>query len=323
MQAIVFHEYGGPETLKLETVPKPEPGPDEVLVRVHASSSNAGDWHLMRADPFLIRLMFGLRRPSINILGVDTAGQIAALGAGVTEWRVGDSVYADLTDSGFGGFAEYVVVKAKDLARKPAGMSYEQAAAVPCAAQTALQALRDTGKLKAGMRVLINGASGGVGHFAVQIAKAYGAEVTGVCSTRNVELVRSLGADHVIDYTQADPTQTEAAYDLILDAAAFRSMFVWRHALQPGGTYIVVGGSTARLFQTMLFGWIGAVFFKRNMRTMLVRPHGRDLDELTGMIDAGKLAPAIDKTYRLREVPEATRYMETGRARGKVVITME
>jgi NADPH:quinone reductase-like Zn-dependent oxidoreductase len=234
MQAMVYTEYGSPDGLKLAEVAAPAIGDDDVLIRVHAAGVNAGDWHLLRGEPFMVRLMAGLRRPKHPILGADVAGRIEAVGRNVTELRPGDEVFGDLSDSGFGAFAEYVAVPAHTVTRKPAGMGFGQAAAVPSAALTALQGLRDEAQVRSGQRVLVNGASGGVGSFAVQIAKALGAEVTGVTSTRNLELVRSLGADHVIDYTQEDFIRAAQRYDVILDAAAFRPLAEHQRAPAPG-----------------------------------------------------------------------------------------
>ena len=253
MRAVVRDRYGSPDILRLAEVPKPAPGEGEVLVRVRAASANAGDWRILRAAPFLIRLGgYGLLTPKHRILGQDVAGQVAAVGAGVTQYRQGDEVFGESPDCG--AFAEYVCAPAARLAPKPTNLSFEQAAAVPMAAVTALRGLRLVGPLQPGQRVLVNGASGGVGTFAVQIAKALGADVTGVCSTRNMELVRSIGADRVIDYTREDFTRDEQAYDLILNAAAYRSIFDCRRALRPGGTYIHIGGSTARMFEVLLLG---------------------------------------------------------------------
>jgi NADPH:quinone reductase-like Zn-dependent oxidoreductase len=322
MKAIVYRRYGPPDVLQLEAVPKPVPGDKEVLVRVHAASANPADWHVMRADPAFIRLMAGLRKPKFRILGADIAGRVEAIGKYVQQFQPGDEVFGDVSQSGFGAFAEYAAVPESAVVRKPAGMPFEEAAAVPLAALSALQGLRDKGRIQPGHRLLINGASGGVGTFAVQIAKAFGAAVTGVCSTRNVDLVRSLGADQVIDYTREDVTRRPERYDLILDAAAFRSVWDYRRVLNPQGIYVMVGGATARMFQLLLRKPWGAMTGSMKMELLLSRPNQKDLLVLRDLIEAGKLVPVIDRRYQLSEVPEAIRYLEQGHARGKVVITV-
>ena len=323
MKAIVTEQYGSPDVLRLKEVAKPTPEDDEVLVKVHAASVNAGDWHLMRADPFLIRLMYGLRKPSRPILGSDVAGRVEAVGQSVTQFQPGDEVFGDLSNSGFGAFAEYVSAAESALIHKPARLSFAQAAAVPLAAVTALQALRDKGQLQAGQTVLISGASGGVGSYAVQIAKALGAEVTGVCSTAKVEMVRSLGADHVIDYTREDFTQSGQQYDLILAVGGRRPLSAYRRALKPKGIYVMVGGETAQLFQVMLLGpWLSRRGSQK-FGTMLAQPNQRDLALVSELLEAGKVVPVIDQCYPLPEVPDAIRYLESGYARGKIVIKVE
>lgn len=320
MKAIVTEKYGAPDVLKFEEVQKPAPGDDEVLIQVHAAAANAGDWHLLRGDPFIIRLMFGLLKPKIKILGADVAGRVEAVGRNVTEFQPGDEVFGDLSGSGFGAFAEYVAVPEEAVALKPAGMTFEEVAAVPSAAITALQGLRDQGHAlrQPGQKVLVNGASGGVGSFAVQIAKSFGAEVTGVCSTRNVEMVRSLGADHVIDYTQEDFTQNGRRYDLILDAAAYRSLSEYKPALAPEGLYVMVGGGTAQFLQAMLLAITG----NKKMVSFVKKTNKEDLVILKELLEAGQVAPVIDRRYPLSETPEAIRYLEQGHARGKVVVTV-
>src|SRR5437588_1524918 len=249
MRAIVYHTYGSPDVLKLEEVQKPVPQDDEVLVKVHATSVNAGDWHLLRAKPFLMRLMgYGLLKPKNSILGSDIAGRVEAVGRNVTQFQQDDEVFGNIR----GGLAEYVCAREDALVLKPANLSFEEAAAVPMAAVTALQGLRYKGQIQPGQKVLINGASGGVGTFAVQIAKSFGAEVTAVCSTRNVAMARSIGADHVIDYTQEDFTRNGQRYDLILGVNGYRPILAYRRALRPGGIYVMVGASNARLFRAML-----------------------------------------------------------------------
>jgi len=320
VKAVVAQSYGPPDVLRLEEVERPAPEDDEVLIEVHAAGVNAADWHLLRADPPLVRLMgFGLFKPKNEILGADVAGRVEAIGSDVTHFSPGDEVFGDLSACGHGGFAEYVCAPEDALATKPSNLSFEEAAAVPLAAVTALQGLRDEGGIQAGQKVLIVGASGGVGTFAVQIAKAFGAEVTGVCSTSKVDLVRSIGADHVLDYTQED--FAEGRYDLILDAGAHRSLFDCRRALEPDGTYVQVGGSTGRLFEAMLVGPLLSAIDGRTMGNMMTKPDRDDLLAICELVEAGEVTPAIDRRYPLAEVPEAIRYVEDGRARGKVVVT--
>lgn len=322
MQAIIWTTYGPPDVLECKEVEKPVPNDNEVLIHIHAASVNAGDWHLVRGDPFLVRLMFGLLKPKHQTPGIDVAGRVEAIGRNVTQFQPGDDVFGDLSNYGFGAFAEYVAVPEQAVLRKPARITFEQAAAVPVAAVTALQGLRDNGHIQPGQKVLITGAAGGVGSFAVQIAKSFGAEVTGVCSTRKVDMVRSIGADHVIDYTQEDFTRGGQYYDLILDIAAYRSMFDYQRVLSPTGVYVMVGGSTTRLFQAMLTGpWI-SMTGSRKMGSMLAKPNQQDLMFISGLLEAGKIVPVIDRCYALAEVPEAIRYLEAGQSRGKVVITV-
>jgi 2-desacetyl-2-hydroxyethyl bacteriochlorophyllide A dehydrogenase len=323
MKAIVRHSYGSPDILELQEIPKPIPGANQILIKVLAASVNAGDWHLLRADPFLIRLMgFGLLKPKYRILGSDIAGHVEQVGGNAKRLKPGDEVFGDLSGSGFGAFAEYVCVPEDAVVPKPLNATFEEAAAVPVSALAALHALRDRGRTEAGQRVLINGASGGVGTFAVQLAKALGAEVTAVCSTRNLDLVRSIGADEAIDYTQEDFTRSGRQYDLIVDAAAFRSVADYVPALSPGGTYVMVGGSVARMFQAMALGpWVSITSDKR-VTSLISEPDKDDLTFVKELIEAGKIKPVIDRRYSLSEVPEAIRYIEKGHARGKVVISM-
>ena len=322
MKAIVATKYGPPDVLNLEEVENPAPKEDDVLVKVHAASVNAGDWHLLRADPFLTRLAFGLLKPKHKVLGADVAGRVEAVGKNVTQFRPGDEVFGDLSGCGFGGFAEYVCATEDALALKPADTSFEEAAAVPSAAATALQGLRDKGQIQQGQKVLINGASGGVGAFAVQIAKSFGAEVTGVCSTSKLDMVRSIGADHVIDYTQEDFTKNGQRYDLILAANGYHSISGYRRALSPKGIYVMSGGSGAQMFQAMLLGPVISMTGNKKMGNLLKKSNKRDLVVLKDLLEAGKITPVIDRTYPLSEVPEAIRYLESGHARGKVVIRM-
>ncbi len=324
MKAIVHYKYGPPDVLNLEEVRKPTPKEDEVLVNVHAASANAADWHLLRADPFLVRIMgFGLLKPKNTILGADIAGRVEAVGRNVTQFQPGDEVFGDLSGDGFGGFAEYVCASEDALALKPANISFEEAAAAPLAAVTALQGLRDKGKIQPGQKVLINGASGGVGTFAVQIAKSFGAEVTGVCSTSKLDMVRSIGADHVIDYTQEDFTKNGQHYDLILAANGYHPISHYKRALSPNGIYVMTGGSGAQMFQAMLLGPIMSMTGSKKMGNTMAKPNKKDLALLAELLETGKVVPVIDRRYPLREVPEAIRHLEEGHARGKVVITLE
>ena len=326
MKAIVRDNYGPSDVLELEDLGKPEPGDGEVLVRVHATSVNPADWHILRGDPYVSRLQLGLREPKDRVLGCDVAGRVETVGKNVTILRPGDEVFGSPFMHGFGAFAEHLRISEDLLAPKPANLSFEEAAAVPLAASTALQGLRDHGHIESGHRVLIVGASGGVGTFAVQIAKSFDAEVTGVCSTRNVEMVRSLGADHVIDYTQEDFTQSGRNYDLIFQLAGTRSPSECRRALSPEGTLVLSSGESDGR-------WIGPVgriiraallspFVKQKLTSFTVKPNKEDLLFLKQLIESGKLTPLIDRTYPLSEVPEAIRYLEEGHARGKVVISM-
>ncbi len=322
MKAIVYTKYGSPDVLTLREVSKPTPKDGEVLIRVHGASVNAADLHLLRADPFLFRLSAGLLKPKKQILGADIAGRVEAVGGNVKGLQPGDEVFGDISGCGFAGFAEYVVVPEHAVVVKPGSLTFEQAAAVPMAAVTALQALRDRGKIKPGQKVLINGASGGVGTFAVQIAKAYGAEVTAVCSTNKVDLVRSLGADHVIDYTQEDFTKNGQQYDLILAANGYHSISDYERALTPQGTYVMSGGSTAQMFQAMLLGPLHSKAAGKQMGNVLAKPNTKDLVFVKELLEAGKVVPVVDKCYPLSEVAEAVRYLEKGHARGKVVISI-
>jgi NADPH:quinone reductase-like Zn-dependent oxidoreductase len=321
MKAIVQTEYGSTDVLSLKEVDKPVLSDNGVLVRVHATSVNAGDWHLMRGTPFPIRLMFGgLLKPKIKILGFDVAGQIEAVGKNVTQFKPGDEVFGDLSECGFGAFAEYVCATESALVLKPANFSFEEAATVPGAALAALQGLRNYGQIQSGQKVLINGASGGVGSFAVQIAKAFDAVVTAVCSTKKMDMVRSLGADYLIDYTQTDVTQVKQQYDLILDAAAYRSAFDYLPILPPGGTYVLVGGSTSRFFQVMFLGsWISRISHRR-VKCLASKPNQKDLVTLREFMVAGKIVPFINQRYSLSEVPVAIRHLEQRQVMGKVAI---
>lgn len=324
MKAIICTQYGPPDALQFQEVAKPAPTAEEVLVKIHAASVNMYDWHLLTADIPLVRLMGGgLRRPKITIPGEDIAGRIEAVGSNVRQFRPGDEVFGDIAAYGSGGFAEYVAVPERALAPKPASLSFEEAAAVPMAAITALQGLRDSGKIQAGQKVLINGASGGVGTFAVQIAKAFGAEVTAVCSTRNLELARTLGADRVIDYTQEDFTRTGQTYDLIFAANGYQPLSAYKRALTPQGIYVMAGGKPGQIFQAMLLGRLLSERGGKQLGGFTAHANQGDLGVLKELVEAGKIAPVIDRRYPLSETAEALRYLGAGHARGKVVITVK
>ncbi len=319
MKAIIYEQYGQPDVLQLKEVEKPVPKDNEVLVKIRAVSLNAYDWHILTADIFLVRLNRGLLKPKIQILGADIAGEVEAVGKEVRRFKPGDAVFGCLSG---GGFAEYVAAPEKALALKPTNLTFEEAAAVPMAATTALQALRDAGGLQAGQKVLIHGAAGGVGTFAVQLAKLLGAEVTAVCSTRNLEQSSQLGADHVIDYTQEDFAQNPQSYDLILGVNGYRPLSDYRRALAPGGRYVMIGGTPAQIFQALLLGpWMSRNGQK--MGNMMATIRLQDLDYLKKLLEAGRLMPVIDKRYPLTETAHAMRYLGSGHARGKVVLTVE
>ncbi|WP_435364639.1 NAD(P)-dependent alcohol dehydrogenase [Haloarchaeobius sp. DYHT-AS-18] len=321
MQVISQDEYGPPTVLERREVPVPAPTADQILVRVRAAAANPLDWHMMRGEPYLMRLQSGLRRPSTPVRGVDVAGVVEAVGPNVTEFQPGDEVFGQAA----GAFAEYVVGRVDTFAAKPSTCSFEEAAAVPVAATTALQGLRDHGELTAGQTVLINGASGGVGTFAVQLAKSFGAEVTGVCSTRNVELVRSLGTDHVVDYTKTDFTTGEQRYDLVFDLAGNHSLSALRRVLTDEGTLVLCSGAGGRLLGplgTLAWATVVGRFSRQRLRGFLATVNTGDLETLAELLADGTVTPTIDRTYPLAETPEAIRYLETGHARGKVVITV-
>jgi NADPH:quinone reductase-like Zn-dependent oxidoreductase len=321
MQAIVYFNYGSPDVLRCEDIEKPIARDHEVLIKVRAASVNPYDWHFMRGMPYVVRIVAGLRKPKVTRLGVDVAGQVEAVGSNVTRFKPGDAVFGWCQ----GAFAEYACTPESALVMKPDNVTFEQAASVPVAAFTALQGLRK-GQIQPGQKVLINGAAGGVGTFAVQIAKSFGVEVTGVCSTRNVEVVLSIGADHVIDYTQENFTNRGHRYDLIFDCVGNHSLSAYRRVLNPRGTCIMAGGPSggwkmglARGIKAMVLSW----FVSQNLVGMLARRSTEDLTILHDLMEAGKVTPVIDRRYRLVEVPEAIRYLEQGHARGKVVMTSE
>jgi len=322
MKAIVCPKYGSLDVLQLQEVAKPAPREDEVLIRIHAASINSRDWRFMRANPFFIRLgPGGFLRPKNKILGADVAGQVEAVGNKVKQFKPGDAVFGYLPSAtGRGTFADYVCANENAIALKPANLTFEQAAAVPVAAITALQGLRDFGNIRPGQKVLIYGASGGVGTFAVQIAKAFGAEVTGVCSTRNLEMVRSLGVDHVIDYKVDDFTRNGKQYDLILAVNGFHPISDYLRVLKPEGTYVVAGGSMAQLFQAAVHRKRSSETGSQKISIVLVVQRQKDLILLKELLESGKIRPVIDEIYPLSQTPNAFWYFEKAHPRGKVVI---
>jgi len=322
MKAIVFTQYGPPDGLELKEVPKPVPKDDELLVRVHASSINSWDWEFLNGTPFINRLMFGLFRPkpTKQILGADIAGTVEAVGSRVTRFRVGDEVFGDLWDN-WGGFAEYACAHETALETKPANVTFEAAAAIPQAGVLALQGLRKGEPLQPGQTVLINGAGGGVGTLAIQLAKLSGTEVTGVDASHKLDVIRSLGADHAIDYKQQDFTKTGQRYDLIIDCQNFRSMLDNRRTLRPGGTYAMIGGSIPRVYQLWLLNLLAPLTREDRRLCLVAEGANKGLDHLKELIEAGSLVPVIDKTYQLGEVPEALRYFGEERHKGKIAVT--
>jgi NADPH:quinone reductase-like Zn-dependent oxidoreductase len=322
MKAIVYRKYGPAEVIKLEEVEKPSPKDDEVLIKVRAASLNRGDWRMMRGKPFVARLAGGLFKPRNTIPGADISGTIEAVGRNVGRFKPGDEVFGDITFRGSGGFAEYTVAREAVLALKPAGLTFEEAAAVPMAAVTALQGLRDKGKLRRGQSVLIYGASGGVGTFAIQIAKASGAEVTAVCGPGSQELARSLGADRVLDYTRDDFAKDGRRYDLILAVNGDRSLSEYKRALSPDGRYVAVGGSDRQIFQALFLGPLRSMGGRRKMGILAAKSSGADLDVIKGLLEAGKIQPVIDRSYPLSEAAEAMRYLDAGHVKGKIVLTV-
>lgn len=321
MRAIVQETYGDADVLRLETVERPEIAENEVLVRVHAAGLDRGTWHLMAGQPYVMRLGFGLRGPRNPVPGTDVAGTVVAVGPAVTRFAVGDEVFG----TGRGTFAEYAVAREDRLARKPAGLSFEEAAVVPVSATTALQALTDVGRVERGQQVLVTGASGGVGSYAVQLAKAFGAEVTGVAGTARLDLVRSLGADHVVDRTREDFADGTRRYDLILDIAGNPTLARLRRALTPTGTAVIVGGEGGGSWTGMsrqLRAVALSPFVRQRLTFFVARQRAADLERLVGLIEAGTVTPSIDRTYPLDQAPEAMRHLEAGKARGKVAITV-
>ena len=323
MKAMVYTKYGTPDVLNFEEVPKPVPGDNEVLIKIHAAAITAGDVIVLKGEPFVTRFATGLLEPKNTIPGKEVAGRVEAVGENVTQFQPGDEVFGDLSIASWGAFAEYVSVPESAIALKPTNLTFEEAAAVPESAVVALQGLRDKGKIKPGQKVLINGASGGVGSYAVQIAKAFGADVTAVCSTRNMEMVRSLGADHVIDYTKEDFTQNGQQYDLILAVNGYHPISDYKRALSPEGIYVASGGSMTQSLQATMIGPFISMTGSKKMGGMLVKPNKNDLVFIKELIEANKVTPVIDRQYLLSEAVDAFHYMGEGRAQGKVVITME
>jgi NADPH:quinone reductase-like Zn-dependent oxidoreductase len=323
MKAIVCSRYGSPDVLKCEEVEKPAAGENEVLIRVCAASVNPYDWHFMRGTPYVVRVVAGLRKPTVTRSGVDVAGRVEAVGRNVTQFKPGDAVFGTCK----GAFAEYACTPESAVVTKPDNVTFEQAASVPIAAFTALQGLRDKGKIQRGQKVLVNGAAGGVGTFAVQIARSFGADVTGVCSTRNVDMVRSIGADQVIDYTREDFTEGQHRYDLIFDIVGNHPFLACRRVLNPRGICVAAGGPADRWMIGPLASLVGALvvsrFVSQNRVGFIARMCKEDLSIMHDLMKAGKVTPVIDRRYRLSEVPEAIRYLEKGHAQGKVVITVE
>lgn len=320
MKAIVYEQYGGPEVLHLAAVDKPIPKAGEVLIRVAAASINSWDWDLLRGQPALARLG-GWLKPQYRILGADVAGRVEAVGEAVKNFQPGDDVFGDLCNAGWGGFAEYVCADEKALLIKPAAISFTQAAALPQAGVLAMQGLRDKIQLQAGQQVLINGGGGGVGTFAIQMARAMGAEVTAVDHTSKLELMRSLGAAGVIDYTQENFTRRGRRYDLILDVVAHHSILAYRRCLHAGGAYAMIGGTTGAIFQAMLIGSVLSITGNKRSELLLHKPN-KHLADITAMVEAGQVRPVIDRTYALEAVPEAMQYFGTGQVKGKLVIEL-
>jgi NADPH:quinone reductase-like Zn-dependent oxidoreductase len=321
MKAVTRSAYGPPENLAMSEVPMPEIGDGDVLMKVHASSANPYDWHFLRGEPYLLRIGAGYRRPKEHEMGIDAAGTIVAVGANVTEFRAGDNVFGIAR----GAFAEYAAAAEKRFALMPEGLTFESAASLPCAGNTALLAVRDKGRVTAGMSVLVNGASGGVGSFAVQIARSLGAEVTGVCSARNVELVKSLGAADVIDYTSVDFARRPQKYDVVVDTIGNRSLRDLRRALKPSGTLVVAGGGGGKWFRPLallLKTVIVAPFVRQRLVGVMATVTSGNLDALSALVLSGDVVPLIDRTYALGETADAVGYVEEGHARGKVIITV-
>ena len=322
MKAIVLKKYGTSDDLALEEIERPTPTDDEVLIKVRAASINDWDWALLRGRPFIIRMIFGaFFKPKIKILGVDIAGRVIASGKNVKIFKPGDHVYGDISESGFGGFAEYVCANENVLTLKPADMSFEEAAAIPHAAALTLQGLIDEGQIQDKQKILINGAGGGVGTFGIQIAKLYNAEVTGVDSSEKLDMMRAMGFDYVIDYKEEDFTKNDKLYDLILDTKTNRSPFDYVRVLKPGGRYVTVGSSMARLFQAVILGPLISLFSKKHIQILSLKPN-KDLAHINELFNTGKVKPVLDGPYKLDEVPRALEYFGKGNHKGKVIISI-
>lgn len=322
MKAVMRDRYGSPDVMQVKEIERPTVVEGTVLVRIVASSVNAFDWRMLEGKPFLARLSEGLGSPKHSILGADIAGCVEAVGPGVLDFQPGDAVFGDLGMAGCGGFAEYVAAPARSLALIPAGLSFEDAAALPMAGIAALQSLRDVAKVQPGQKVLIHGAAGGVGTFAVQIARLFGAEVTALCSTGKLDLMRSLGADHVLDYTKEDFARRPERYDVILGVNGNRSLGDFRRALAPGGLYVMTGGGNRQLFQALLLGGLTSAFRSTKVKIAETAPTRADLEHLADLALQGKIRPVIDRTYSLEQVPDAVRYVEQGLGRGKVLVRL-
>jgi len=323
MKAIIYKKYGSLDFLKLSSVEKPVPKDNEVLIKIYASSINYSDSALVRGKPFIARLWSGFIKPKYNIPGADIAGCVESVGHNVEKFKIGDDVFGDISDFGWGGFAEYVSVHEDAIAIKPLNLSYEEASAIPQAAVVALQALRNKGALQSGQKILINGASGGIGTFAIQIARAFGAEVTAVCSTDKIELAKSLGANHVLDYKKLDFTDTGLTYDLVLGVQGYRSLSDYNRVLKKDGTYVATGGSLKQVFECMFLGPYLSLVSKKRIANLIVKRDQTDLTLLRNLIESGKIVPVIDKIYKLSEVTEAIKYYEKGHSKGKIVITID
>lgn len=321
MKAVIYTEYGPPENLQVQEVPIPSPAEGEVLIKLEAVSLNRSDWESLIGKPAYARIG-GLRKPRRHILGSDIAGRVEAVGANVTRLKPGDEIFADILWH-LGGFAEYVCVRERALALKPDGLSFEQASTIPQAGVIALQGLRDARQVSPGQHILINGAGGGTGMFAIQLAKMYGAEVTAVDNSEKLDFMRSMGADHVLDYTREDFTKQKQKYDMVLDLVAYRTAFAYNRALKPGGKYYLVGGSLLTMFQVLLLGPVIGAPRRKKIRILVARPNHKDMLDFTALCEQGKIVPVIDRRFPLEEVPDALRYLGEGHAKGKVVISMK
>ncbi len=323
MKAITFRKYGGPEALNLEEVEKPSPAENEVLIKVNSASLNKSDRYVINGEPFFLRFSTGLTKPKKIIPGSDMAGTVVETGKNVTDLKPGDEVYGDLSGSGFGAFAQYAVAPSDILALKPENISFETASSTPMAAVTALQGLRDHGKIGPGKKVIINGASGGVGSFAIQIAKTFGAEVTAVCSPSKTGKAKELGADYIIDYTKENFTEGEKLYDLVFAVGGYHRICHYKRVLTPAGRYVSAGGSMAQIFQAMLLGPLHSKKGGKQLKSMIAKPSKTDLEFLNTLFEEGKIKPVIEKVYSLNEMPDALRYLGEGHAAGKLVIKIE